>query len=257
MEMGEEMQQNDLVSIIMPIYNGEKYIEETLESVINQSWENWELLITNDGSKDNTENIIINFTKKDNRIKLFSQINGGSAKARNNSLKNAKGRFIVFLDGDDIWDKDFLYKQLSFLKENNAGVVSGSYRRIDEVGEEILSPFIVPPTTNYKKLLKSCSMSCLTSIYDTTKVEIVYFKEELGSYRDDYVMWLEMLKKVDVVYGNKEILASYRVFEGSVTGKKRKIIIPHFNVYYKQEKLGLVKSIYYFISWMIKSLKKY
>ena len=247
----------NLVSIIMPLYNGEKFIKITLESVLKQTYKNWELLITNDGSKDSSPKIVEEYAKKDERIKLFNQINRGSAAARNNSLKEAKGKYIVFLDSDDIWEDNFLEKQIKFLKEKNASLVFSSYRRINEEGKEILDPFIVPEKVGYKNLLKTCSLTCLTSIYDREKTGIVYFNEKLKSLRDDYVMWLTMLKKIDFAYGNKEILARYRIFSNSTTGKKFKVLKPQFLVYYKIEKLGFIKSLYYFINWIFISLKKY
>ena len=247
----------NLVSIIMPLYNGEKFIEITLNSVLKQRHKNWELLITNDGSKDNSPEIVKKYIEKDTRIKLFNQVNKGSAAARNNSLREAKGKYIVFLDSDDIWEENFLEEQIKFLEEKNASLVFSSYKRINEEGEEILDPFIVPDKVGYKDLLKTCSLTCLTSIYDREKTGIIYFNEELKSLRDDYVMWLTMLKKVDFAYGNKEILASYRIFSNSITGKKFKVLKPQFLVYYKIEKLGLVKSLYYFINWIFISLKKY
>lgn len=247
----------DLVSIIMPLYNGEKFIEITLASVLKQTYKNWELLITNDGSKDNSPKIVEKYIKKDERIKLFNQINKGSAAARNNSLKEAKGKYIVFLDSDDIWEDNFLEEQIKFLKEKNASLVFSSYKRINEEGKEILEPFIVPEKVNYKDLLKTCSLTCLTSVYDREKTGIIYFNEELKSLRDDYVMWLIMLKKVDFAYGNKKVLASYRIFSNSTTGKKFKVLKPQFLVYYKIEKLGFIRSLYYFINWIFISLKKY
>ena len=247
----------NLVSIIMPLYNGEKFIKITLESVLKQTYKNWELLITNDGSKDNSPKIAEKYAEKDERIKLFNQINKGSAAARNNSLREAKGKYIVFLDSDDIWENNFLEEQIKFLKEKNASLVFSSYRRINEEGKKILEPFIVPEKISYKDLLKTCSLTCLTSIYNREKTGIIYFNEELKSLRDDYVMWLTMLKKIDFAYGNKKVLASYRIFSNSTTGKKFKVLKPQFLVYYKIEKLGLIRSLYYFINWIFISLKKY
>lgn len=252
-----KMNKSEIVSIIMPVYNGERFIQKTLESVLDQTYLNWELLITNDGSTDNSENIIKKFIEKDNRIKYFKQKNTGSAAARNNSLKNAIGKYIVFLDSDDIWKKEFLQKQLNFLKEKKAKIVFSSYELIDINGKKIGKDFIVPKKIEYKNLLKTCYMSCLTSMYDCESLGKFYFKEELKSLRDDYVMWLSILKKEKYAYGNSEILGSYRIFSESVTGNKKKIIKPHFNVYYKEEKLGIFKSSYYFIIWMIKSILKY
>lgn len=247
----------NLVSIIMPLYNGEKFIKITLESVLKQTYKNWELLITNDGSKDNSPKIAEKYAEKDERIKLFNQINKGSAAARNNSLREAKGKYIVFLDSDDIWENNFLEEQIKFLKEKNASLVFSSYRRINEEGKKILEPFIVPEKISYKDLLRTCSLTCLTSIYDREKTGIIYFNEELKSLRDDYVMWLTMLKKIDFAYGNKKVLASYRIFSNSTTGKKFKVLKPQFLVYYKIEKLGLIRSLYYFINWIFISLRKY
>lgn len=250
------MQQN-LISIITPMYNAEKYVGQTIESVLSQTYSHWEMLIVNDGSKDNCAEIVKKYAEKDNRIKLINQPNGGSASARNNALKNAQGRYICFLDADDLLLPTFFEKQLQFLQDKNATLVFASYNRIDEVGNEKLKPFIVPEKVTYHTLLKTCPISCLTSIYDKEKVGEQYFKEELKSLRDDFVFWLEMLKKINIAYGNKEILASYRVFQSSTTGNKKKVIKPQFLVYYQVEKLGLLKSVYYLCHWAINGFFKY
>ena len=130
------MEQN-LVSIITPMYNAEKYVGLTIDSVIAQTYKNWEMIIVNDGSKDNCAEIVKEYTQKDKRIKLINQPNAGSAAARNNALRNAVGQYICFLDTDDLWDNNFLEKQISFLKEKNAALVFSSYRRIDEKGDQI------------------------------------------------------------------------------------------------------------------------
>jgi hypothetical protein len=117
--------------------------------------------------------------------------------------------------------------------------------------------FIVPEKVGYKDLLKACSISCLTAMFDKEKTGEVYLNEDLKSLRDDFAFWLSILKKGESAYGNKEVLASYRVYSSSTTGNKRKVIKPHFNIYRKVEKLGLLKSIYYTIHWAINGLKKY
>lgn len=248
---------NNLISIVTPIYNGEKYISQTIESVINQSYTDWEMIIVDDGSKDNSPEIIKRYIQKDKRVKLIHQSNAGSAAARNNALRNTQGQYICFLDADDILDKTFLERQIYFLRCKNAAIVYASYRRINENGQEILKPFIVPDKVSYKDLLKTCSISCLTTIFDKKRIGEVFFDETLKSMRDDYVFWLNLLKKIDYAYGNKEVLASYRVFTNSTTGNKSKVIKPQFLVYYKIEKLGLLKSIYYFINWAINGYFKY
>ena len=250
------MEQN-LVSIITPMYNAEKYVGLTIESVLAQTYKNWEMIIVNDGSKDSCAEIVKEYTQKGNRIKLINQVNAGSATARNNALRSAMGQYICFLDTDDLWDSNFLEKQLNFLKEKNAALVFSSYRRIDEKGEKKLDPFIVPKTATYTDLLKTCSISCLTSIYDKKQIGELYFKEELKSLRDDFAFWLQVLKKIKIAYGNTDILASYRVFASSTTGNKKKVIKPQFMVYYKVEKLGLIKSLYYLSCWAINGFLKY
>lgn len=249
--------QQELISIITPMYNGEKYVARTIESVLAQSYPHWEMLIVDDGSRDNSPQIVAAYAQRDNRICLIQQPNGGSAAARNNALRHAKGRYICFLDADDLWDANFLEEQLNFLKKRQAALVFGSFRRIDAMGNPVLKPFIVPARVNYTDLLKTCSISCLTALFDRTQVGEVYFREELRSMRDDFVFWLSILKRIDYAYGNPAVLASYRVFAASTTGNKRKVIKPQFNVYYKVEKLGLLRSIYYLAHWAVNGYLKY
>lgn len=165
---------DQLISLITPMYNGTKYISQTIDSVLNQTYEHWEMIIVDDGSKDNSAKIVENYSLKDERIRLIRQSNGGSASARNNALKNAKGRYICFLDADDLLDCCFLEKQLNFLRSKNVAIVYASYRRIDESNKEILKPFIVPDKVDYKGLLKSCSISCLTAMFDKEKTGNVF-----------------------------------------------------------------------------------
>ena len=246
-----------MISIITPLYNGERNIAGTINSVLSQTFEHWEMLIVDDGSKDSSAQIVRQYAAQDNRIKLISQVNRGSAAARNNALKQAKGRYICFLDADDLWEPTFLSEQLNFIQVKHAALVFASYRRIDANGDIVLKPFIVPERVNYQSLLKTCSISCLTAMFDKEKTGKVYFDESLKSMRDDFVFWLSMLKKIKYAYGNPEVLASYRVFASSTTGNKKKVVKPQFMVYYKIEKLGIVKSAYYFIHWAVNGFFKY
>ena len=251
------MSSDQLVSIVTPMYNGEKYVEQTIISVISQTYKNWEMIIVDDGSKDNGPAIVEKYICADNRIKLLRQSNAGSSAARNNGLRCVQGRFVCFLDSDDFWEPNFLEEQLNFIKERNAVIVFASYKRINADGEEILSPFIVPDKVDYWGLLKTCSISCLTAMYDRKKTGDVYFNEAMGSMRDDFVFWLSILKKGGYAYGNKAVLASYRSFSSSTTGNKKKVMKPQFMVYYKVEKLGIIRSIYYFMHWAINGYFKY
>lgn len=164
----------NLISIITPMYNAENYIGQTIESVLHQTYSEWEMFIINDGSKDNCAEIVKKYAEKDNRIKLINQSNSGASVARNNGITNAQGRYICFLDADDLWEPIFLQEQLSFLKENNAVFVCSAHKRIDKNNQEILKPFIPPKQVNYFDILKTCSISILTVMLDRKEIKDIF-----------------------------------------------------------------------------------
>lgn len=252
---------NKLVSIITPMYKGAAFVGETIESVQAQSYRDWEMIIVDDCSPDNGAGIAVvkRYAAQDARIILIeSKENKGSSGARNIALRAAKGRYIAFLDSDDLWHSDFLEKQLEFMQEKDAGFVFSSYRRIDEnTKEEILRPFIVPERVNYKRILKANPIFPSTIMYDGEKCKKHFFNEEWKSMRDDYVYLLAMLKEIDYAYGNKEILVDYRMRKTSVTGNKKKVILPQWRVLREEEKVPFIKSIYYMCCWAGISAFKY
>ena len=246
-----------LVSIITPMYNGGKYIGETIESVLAQTYEMWEMIVIDDGSKDNGPDIVRSYVEKDPRISLLTQPNGGSAVARNNGIKHANGQYIALLDSDDIWAPEFLQSQISLMREKNAIVVHSSYKRINEKSEEILSPYKAKEVVTYKHMQMTNHIACLTGLYDSSKYGKVYLKEELKSTRDDYAYWLDIVKLAGVAYGNPKVLASYRVMSSSTTGKKKKLIKSQFYFYYKYQRLGLLRSLLYTLYWGILGVLKF
>ena len=218
------------------------------------------MIIVDDCSPDDGAGIreVKNYTEDPRIILVESKDNRGSSGARNIALQKAKGRYIAFLDSDDIWHPDFLEKQMKFMKKKDAPLVFSSYKRIDEnTKEELLSPFIVPSKVSYKSLLKTCPIFPSTAIYDTAKTPKILFNEKLGSMRDDYVYWLQMFKDIEYGYGNPEILVDYRMRKSSVTGNKKKVIKPQWNVLRKVEKIGLIPSLYYIGCWAWISYMKY
>jgi len=249
--------ENGLVSVITPMYNGARFVGQTIESVQRQAYPHWEMIVIDDGSADNGAAIVEDYARNDNRIKLLRQNNAGSAAARNNGIKHATGQYIALLDADDTWNYNFLDSQLKLMQEKNALLVYASHTRIDEHSKEILAPFVVPEKVTYKDLLKTCSISCLTGLYDTKKFGKVYLREDMKSLRDDWVYWLEIIKKVNVAYGNKEVLANYRMLGSSTSRKKTKVIGPQFKVLYEIEKLGFIRSVYYLASWALMGYLKY
>lgn len=249
--------QDNLVSIITPMYNASRFVAQTIESVLVQTYPHWEMLVINDGSKDNSAEIVEGYIKRDNRIKLFHQENSGTAAARNNSIRRANGRYIALLDADDLWKPMFLESQLNLLKKTNGLLVYASFNWVDENNLECSPPYIVEGQIGYKDLLKRTLIMSSTGIYDTSVFGKIYFKEELKSLRDDYTYWLEIIKKAKFAYANSEILASYRIVCNSVTRNKKKLIIPQFNIYYKVEKLGLFRSLYYLCNWAVYGFLKH
>lgn len=253
------MNNNSLVSIITPMYKGAAFVGETIQSVLSQTYHNWEMIIVDDCSPDNGAGIAEVKRFCDPRIHLIeSKVNKGSSGARNIALKEAKGRYIAFLDSDDIWYPNFLEAQLSYIDQKNAVLVFSSYRRVDELTrQEILRPFIVPDKVTYTSLLKTCPIFPSTAIYDTLKCKKFFFNEELGSLRDDYVYWLDMLKRIEYGYGNKEILVDYRIRKSSVTANKKKVIKPQWQVLRTVEKIPFILACYYMVCWAIVSFFKY
>lgn len=236
----------DLVSIIMPSYNSEKFIKASIDSVLNQSYQNWELLITDDGSTDNSKEIINEYVLLDFRIQLFSIKNQGAAVARNNSIKQAKGNFIAFLDSDDIWLSKKLEKQIYFMKQNKIALSYTAYEKINETGEKLNDFVKAPLKLKYTDNLYANYIGCLTAIYDANELGKIYMP--LIRKRQDYALWLSILKKIPYAMGLDENLALYRVREQSISSSKIEMLKWNWKLFYKIEKLGLIKSCFYLIS---------
>ncbi|WP_255424493.1 glycosyltransferase family 2 protein [Apibacter sp. HY039] len=246
---------NPSISIITASYNSEKYLSDTIRSVINQTDTDWEWLIVDDNSSDNSVNLIKSI--KDQRIKLIeSNQNYGAAKARNIGLKLAKGRFITFIDSDDIWLPDFLTTTKNFLLNNNEELVYSSYKRYDEQLNPLLSDFIAEDHITYERILYNCPMPMLTTMYDSQRIGKILIPENVYK-REDYALWINVLKIVSEARAIVKPLAVYRIRENSYSRNKFKIAYYQFLVYYNFLKLSLPKSIYYTIQWSLNGLKKY
>ncbi len=247
---------NTKVSIVTPVYNSEAYLKATIDSVIMQTHKNWEMLLTDDCSTDNSVKVISAYADKDDRIKLaMLKKNSGAAVARNLSIRKADGDVIAFLDADDLWDQDFLTKSLIFMEKQNAGIVFSSYRRKSENLMDDLGEFIVPEETDYHNMLKSCPISCLTGMFHVQRCQGKAFMPDIKK-RQDYCLWLTLLKRVDKAYGIKDSLATYRIRSDSVSRNKFKAARYQWHVYRKIEKLSLIKTWYYFNCYIIKGFIK-
>lgn len=239
----------ELVSIIMPTYNCAKFIAESVDSVIAQIYTNWELIIVDDCSTDNTKEILTPYLQKYSNIHYTCLTkNGGPAVARTEALKQAKGTYIAFLDSDDIWYSEKLSKQIIFMQENNIAFCATGYEQIGEDGKSKNIALIPPKQTNYSKMLRLASpIGNLTVIYDKRIIgeqQVPEIKK-----RNDFALWLQILHKVPVCYGMPEILAKYRLRTQSVSRNKLKLIPYHWHLYHNIEKLSILKSTWYILCW--------
>lgn len=245
---------NPTVSIITPCYNSEKYIAETIQSVLNQSFTDWEWIIVDDCSKDDSVEIIKNYTDK--RIKLIElKRNSGAAEARNIALNEANGRYITFIDSDDVWYPHFLETTLNYLIQNEEELVYTSYKRVDENLELLLDDFTAEDKIDFKRILYNCPIPMLTALYDSKRIGKIKIPEV--DKREDYAMWLNVLKKVPYARAIKEPLALYRIREASYSRNKFLILKKQFMVYYAFLNLSLLQSTYYTVHWALNGMKKY
>ena len=241
------------VSIIMPAYNCERFIREAIASVQNQTYKDWELLITNDCSSDGTVDIITSIMEEDNRIKLYhNPKQSGAAASRNRSVKNASGKYIAFLDSDDVWKPNKLEKQISFMEKNNYYFTCTSYDKIDENGKKL--GIVIPSiSVDYEGLLRRCPGNS-TVIYNCEKLG--KFSVPLIKKRNDYLMWMQVIKKAKQIDGLDEVLSSHRIVSNSISSKKTTLVKYHWIVYRDYEKLSVLKSGYLCMYWIAKSVFK-
>lgn len=242
-----------LVSIIMPSYNSANYIGKSIESVIEQDYQNWELLITDDLSTDNTVELVLQYVQAEPRIKLHIQSkNGGAGLARNNAIERAAGSYIAFLDSDDLWHPEKLVKQIEFMQKHGSALSYTGYRKFNS--EEFMGTIIPPEKVNYRKLLNSNVIGCLTAIYDVEKLGKVYMP--IIRKRQDMALWLKILKEVPYAYGLPEVLAYYRVDSG-MSKNKFEMLKWQWKLYRDVEKLSLLRSIKCQIKYAFKGFVKY
>ena len=247
---------NALVSIITPSYNSAKFIAETIQSVQNQTYTNWEMIIVDDGSSDDTENVVLSILQNDNRIQFhkLSQ-NSGPAVARNTGIEKASGDYMTFIDADDIWFPTFIENNIKTIQETGIPFVFSSYRRANEQLEFVYSDFIVPKKVSYTDILKSNSISCLTAFLDIKKLGKKYMP--LIRKRQDMGLWLNYLKVIPFAHGIQETQAIYRIRENSLSRKKSDLIKYQWQFYREVEKLNVFESSYYMLHWMYRGFMKY
>ncbi|MCM1368561.1 MAG: glycosyltransferase family 2 protein [Roseburia sp.] len=245
------------VSIVMPNYNCERFIRETINSVLSQTYTNWELLIVDDRSTDRSVEIIREFCERDERIKLFiKEENSGAAASRNLALREATGRWIAFLDSDDLWLPEKLGKQLAFMNDNGYSFTFTKYRQIDENSERLNSVVVAPEKITQRQMKYCCCyLGCLTVMYDADKVGLIQIDESIKKRNDD-AMWLKVRKYADAYYLD-ELLAEYRVRKGSISHQgKLSLVKYHYRLYRVGEKKNPVSAFFCMAKNILKVFKK-
>ena len=248
-----------MVSVVMPARNSARHLEQAVESVVLQTHRDWELIVVDDGSTDATWSILGRLAARDARIRtLRLPHSAGPARARNLAIQSAAGRFIAFLDSDDLWLPAKLERQLDVMQRTGAVLSFTAYRKIDSHGNLGHSVIEVPPTVTYAELLKTNVIACLTAVYDALALGKMVMPE---GRHEDYALWLAILRRTSGAAGTpavgiNEALACYRVHDGSVSHNKLKAAGLQWAVYRQVERLSLRRSLYYFLHYAWHGLRK-
>lgn len=244
-----------LVSVIMPCYNMEKFIAHSIQSVRNQSFTNWELIIVDDASTDKTADKVRPYCEQDERVKLtVKSRHSGIANSRNQALASAKGRYLAFLDADDIWHPDKLERQLAFMQENKVAFSYSAYELIDEEGQPLQKTIATAGNLNHDAYLRNTIIGCSTVIVDKEKVGEVTVPDFRTS--EDTATWLNILRKGFLAYAIDEVLVSYRIRRKSASSNKLKASHDLWKVYRQQEKLPIFNALTCFSSYVYHAIKK-
>lgn len=247
-----------LISIIVPVYNVENYIEETIACVEAQTYSDWELLLVEDCSTDSSAEVILRSMEKlrDARIRLLRQsANMGAARARNLGLREAGGRYIAYLDGDDLWVPEKLERELLFLKEKNAAFVFSGYEFADEQGRGTGKVVHVPETLSYRQALSNTTIFTSTVMFDTEKIS----RDQLempAVKSEDTALWFRVLRSGYTAYGLDENLVKYRRAGKSLSSNKLEALRRIWNLYRREEGLSVWASARHFCLWAVRAVKR-
>ena len=241
-----------LISIVTPCYNAQNYLDKMINSVISQSYKNWELLIIDDSSSDNSVNIIKKFLSQDTRIKLLKLKNrSGPALARNRAIHMAEGRYLTFIDADDYWNNNFLKYSLESIKSHS--FIYSDYNCVNKNGEFLFRLNTIPKA-NCDSVLKGTPISCLTAFIDLKKLGKKFFP--VNVYREDIAYWLLLLKDCNYAHGFSFCEANYRYKVGS-SSNKFKMAFQTWHDYRNRHNLSYLKSLYFFYYYSLSSLGKF
>lgn len=248
---------NKRVSIITPVYNCEKLISQTIDCVLNQTYEDWELLLVDDCSTDKSAEIIKKYVKKDKRIRYFKlENNSGAAVARNKALNESSGRFIAYLDADDLWKTEKLEKQVKFMLKNKIAFSCTDYEKIDEEGKSLNKIIKIPKRVNYNLFLRNTIIQTVGVMVDTNVTGKELLVMPNIRRRQDAATWCQLLKNGYDCYEVPENLSYYRVVSNSLSSNKFKAVKMNWYWYRKIEKLPLWKTCYCFVGYAFNAVKR-
>ena len=245
-----------MVSVIMPAYNAEKFIEKAIMSVVNQTYKNWELIVIDDGSKDSTTEIVMQLAQEDSRIVFYAnEKNMGVARTRNRGFDIAKGDYVALLDSDDIWMPEKLEKQIELIAKTEADITYTSYGIIDVEDNKYKDDYVVPSQTDFEKMLGENHIGCSTVVLKKSVTEEYRFNENF--YHEDYVLWMQLLKDGHRAHGLTEVLVQYRFYPGSRAANKLKSAQKRWVIYREYLNLSFLKSVISLANYMLAGIKKY
>lgn len=248
----------ELISIIVPVYNAERFIIETMDCVLAQTCSDWELLLVEDGSSDNTVKVIEQYReeKQEDRIRLIRQpANMGAAKARNRGLQEAKGRYIAYLDADDLWVPEKLERELTFMKEKEAAFVFTGYEFADANGKGTGKVVRVPETLTYRQALSNTTIFTTTVMFDRFQMDNALLEMPVIK-SEDTALWWKVLRNGYVAYGLDENLAKYRRPGKSLSSNKLEALRRIWNLYRKAEGMSIPDSLWHFCFWAVRAVKR-
>lgn len=249
--------QNELVSIITPVYNAEKYLKQTIESVQKQTYQNYELILVDDKSTDNSLEIIKQYAKENDKIKYYKlEQNSGTAIARNKALNMSKGRFIAYLDADDKWKNDKLEKQINYMVKNNYYFTCTDYEKIKENGSSLKKIIKMPEKINYELYIRNTIIQTVGVMIDTKYINKKLLEMPNLRRRQDAATWCQILKSGYFCYRVPEVLSYYRCYSKSLSSNKFKSVKGTWYLYRKIEKLPFLKSCWCFTGYVFNAIKK-